>query len=150
MSSLVYNDLWASCVVFCNTMITAIKTASLSSDMEFVNLDAHADLTSLSGKDVLGMKGFALNFSEQVIDVTVLFGVSTLHDTNLLRLNKSIAMLVNELFPTSQIAVKDADTGAVLGWMVVQDGTAVLPVASTTSRPIQYVMVTMATSQFVS
>lgn len=114
--------------------------------MTALNFDAHADESTIPANDVIGMSGLAFRVQEHMIHTTVMFGLSTVEDTNLFRLTAQMDALFELLLPTKRIRVYDADSGADVGWMVVEDGTSVMPVSGSTTRPLQYVLVSLSTS----
>ena len=128
-----YNDIWASIVKFCQTFATA------NAPLTVVNLDAHADLTSLPTSDIIGPKNYMLDYNEGTQVASVMLVVSTLDDENLFRLDGLMGKLYQQLTPGKTIPFINADTGATMGVLKIMDGTSVSPVARTNSRPVKFV-----------
>jgi len=147
---MIYDDLWASCVKFCQDKITSITVEGVASP-QFLDFDTHATLTGLPDADLLGIRGFSFEVDDHLVHISVLFGVATKSDdTNLFRHRAMISRLFQDLIPMKQIACVDATTGVVKGMLVAQNGTAVLPVTSADTRPLQFIAVQFQTDQTVS
>jgi hypothetical protein len=143
MSDLIMMDIDASLKRFC-----VLFGQDQSPPVEFEDFDTHADDNSVPKIDLIGTSGLALSSSAPFVDVEVMIGVSTLNDTNLLRLRELVARLFQRLQPTKTLDVFDYKTGEKIGNMIVQDGVRVLPVGEGQSRPVQYVMVAFKTDCF--
>lgn len=111
-----------------------------------INIDAHGDESTIPSTDIVGLSGLSYRFQEHFIKITVMFGLSTVSDTNLFRLTEQMDELVELLVPTRKIRAYDADSGEDIGWMIVEDGTSVMPVGGSETRPLQYVLVSLSTS----
>ncbi len=135
------SNIQASLIRFCMDFIVTHP------DMIFVNYDAHADETTVPPGDLIGPSGLSLTFDEQLIDINLMFGVATDIDTNLFRLNNLMGQLLELLKPTKKIRVLDSESGVELGWMVVQNGTRLLPIGGSKVKPLQYIMVRLGTSE---
>lgn len=137
----------SSLLKFCNERINdLIYRDLLNSGAAFVDFDAHAQMTSVPEVDILGTANLTWNLADKMFDLDVMFGVSTLRDTNMFRHHRVLDFLVDYLAPEKQIPVVDADTGADRGWMVVTNGTQLLPVMKTDTRSLQFLQVGLQTS----
>lgn len=146
MSKKVHNTLLKSLLRFCNDTKEALIADGVVTDMDVVNFDAHATMASLPNKDVIGIKSFSWTEEETLAVVTVLFGVSTINDdVNLSRHNDIIDYWTSKLMVSDQIQLFDPNTDPVveIGWMVITDGTDVLPISNTSTRPLQLIAVNM-------
>lgn len=132
-------DLHASILRFCSDF-------AAEHNMEVVNFDSHADESTMPKADAIGMMGLSWEVDEDFLDVSVLIGISTLDDTNLFRLIEKISYLYELLLPAKKISVYDADSGEEIGLFVVKNGTRALPVGGSTSRPVQHIMVGLAST----
>lgn len=115
-------------------------------NMTVVNFDAHADESTMPKGDAMGFMGLSWEVDDHFLDVNVMFGVSTVDDTNLFRMVEKIAHLFEKLMPEETISVYDADSGEVVGNLVLKNGTRALPVGGSTSRPVQHIMVGLAST----
>ena len=143
MSNLLSN-IQVSVMRFCTDFIEAHP------ELTFVNFDAHADESTAPPGDLLGYSALALNIDERIVEVQVLFGISTQSDMNLFRLNKGMGELLELLMPTRRINLFDADSGDSVGWMVIQNGTRLFPIGGTSARPLQYIQIMMLASETLS
>lgn len=143
MSDLIMMDMDASLKRFC-----VLWGQAQTPPIAFEDLDTHADDNTVPKTDLIGTSGFSLSTNAPFVDVEVMIGVSTMNDTNLLRLRELVARLFQRLQPLQTIDVLDYKTGEKMGNMIVQDGVRVLPVGGSQSRPLQYLMVAFKTDCF--
>jgi hypothetical protein len=62
-------------------------------------------------------------------------------DENLFRLRSCISKIYESLRPTKQVEIFENGTINSIGYLVCQDGTAILPMSRALTRPWQYVQV---------
>ncbi len=122
--------------------------AAQSSPLTYEDFDAHADDTSVPNVELIGTSGLAVATIHGFVDVDIMIGISTITDTNLLRLREMIARLYQRLQPLRTIDVLDFQTGIKKGNLIVRDGVRVLPVGGEDSRVVQYVMIGFKTDCF--
>jgi hypothetical protein len=116
-------------------------------NLTVVNFDAHADDdTTLPPGDLIGMAGLSWHVDDEFLYVEVMFGISTMEDTNLFRLINLLDPLYESLLPTKNIGVYDADSGEKKGEFVVLNGTRAMPVGGSSARPLQFIMVSLAST----
>ncbi len=120
--------------------------AAAHSGFTFVNFDAHADETTVPDGDLIGPSGLSLQFSGKLVEIKVMIGLATFSDTNLFRLNNTMGEMLELLRPEQRLRVYDSETGVDVGWMLILDGTQLLPVGGSAGRPLQYVMIDLVTS----
>lgn len=118
--------------------------------MEVVNIDAHADESTVPDADFVGISGMSIDVDEHAVGVKVMFGISTLDDTNLFRMIDRMDVLFDKLLPTRTLIVYDADTGVKVGDLIVTNGTRMMPVGGSEARPLQYIMVSLLSNNMVS
>ena len=123
------------------SMLRFISEFANEYGLETVNMDAHGDESTLPQKDFIAVSGLSWDVDDGFLNVNVMFGISTLEDTNLFRLVELVGELFEKVLPTMRINAYDADTGEKVGNFVVRNGTRALPVGGSTVRPLQYVMV---------
>lgn len=111
-----------------------------------MNFDSSWDDADLPTTDVIGPLGLSLELDDHLVSGTVQIGYSTLDDKNLFRLTKHIDDLLELLRPTNKIKLYDADIGGLLGAMVIQNGTKVLPVSGSKARPVQFIIFAFLTT----
>ena len=136
---MIYKDLHASIAKFCATFGT-------NSNATFVAFDNSWDDADLPEGDIVGPLGLTFELNDQLVEGSVQIGFSTKDDKNLFRLSDQVAKLTELLRPTNKIQMYDATTGGKVGDMVILNGTKVMPVAGTKSRPIQFVAISFLTT----
>ncbi len=114
-----------------------------ANSLAVVNFDAHADESTIPAENIIGMSGLSMDIDEHFLSVNIMFGISTKDDTNMFELIRLLDPLFESLLPTKKIRAYDADSGAPIGWFVVQNGTRVLPVGGSVARPLQHIMVAL-------
>lgn len=142
---MLYRDIHASMLKFCTGF--KVEMAALALDLDVIYFDAHGDETTLPQKDLVGLSGLSMETNGGLIEVQAMIGIATLSDTNLFRLVKLIDQLFAKLMPDKLIKLYDADTGANKGVLKIMNGTRVMPVAGTDTRPVQYVFITAGSDQ---
>jgi hypothetical protein len=120
-------------------------------DTQAVDFDTYEDESQTPETDLVGISALSIDTDTGLAGCRVMFGVSTVNDTNLFRLYEVMDALFDQFLGGCWLPLIDADTGEQVGRLVVQDGSRLLPVGGGSSRPIQYVMVSMqATKTFKS
>lgn len=133
-----YQQVFKSLVKFLQDYIATQTVAPI----EFINWDAHVSTNTLPEKDLVGIAGLSMMESEKVYDITVSFGVSTYQDLNLLR----HVRMIGELFamvPSEATLPWLNDAGVEIGKLVVKDEPEISPVEPTTTRPLQFISMSM-------
>lgn len=137
--------LWKSSVRLVTDTIAEVQTAGISPSADFINFDAHAEIAEWSNQDLLGISMFSMRLNDALIHLDFAVGVSTYDDPQLLRHIQIMDRLVEKLKPSQTHPVYHADTGARLGWMRTFNGTEVLRMERTESRPIQFILTSFGT-----
>lgn len=136
-------DIDASIKRFCVDFGEALTPA-----LQYEEFDDHADESSVPKTDLIGTSGLSMVVNHPFITTSIMIGITTYGDTNILRLRKMIAMLFQRLQPTKTVDLLDWQTGEKKGNLIVADGVRVLAVGGDDSRPIQYVAVEFKTDCF--
>lgn len=134
-----YSTFKKSLIRFANQFGQDVSAHGLVNGLEYVELDAHAQLNELPNKNLIGVSGYTLDIDEQFVSVACGFGVSILDDPQLFQLGQVMDALLDRLLPTRTIPVYHPTTGNKLGQLIVTNGTSVLPVARTDTRTIQFI-----------
>lgn len=134
-----------------NVVLSLIKfiqdwRAENAPDAEYVDWDAHAQISELPTEKVLvGPAGCGLTEeSTGMFEVVFSFGISTYQDTNLFRLRSLISNLFGKLKLETRIPIYDAETTAAVSWMVIKAPRALTPVTKAEIRSLQFVELTAA------
>lgn len=136
-------SVWGSIVKHTNNLIIEAKSLYPHATIQFVDWEAHANIEELPDADLIGPTSLVLmEISPQMYDVNFSIAVSTYKsDENLFRLRSYLSLIFNSVRPTKQITVYEAGTLNEIGYIMCQDGTAVLPMSRAVTRPFQYVQV---------
>lgn len=145
-----YLDFKSSLTRFINQMIMEMEGYELSNKIEFIDLDAHADLGEMPEKDCVTLSGVAATFDEKFISGQFNIGVATWDDKEKVRHDKIISYLTGKVIPMETIPLVSSDDGALIGTLVVNEDTDVSPFAKSNVRSIQYVLVTVLSTETVS
>lgn len=135
----------ASVTRFVQDMITEIAAAGIA-DLEYVELDARAELTdaSLPAGDIIGVTQFSIVDDDKIFPIHFTIGVSTVGDENLFRLKKLSNFLYNRLQTGAELVYYDVEASEVAGqaveksWIKVLPGTTLLPTNRVETRPFRF------------
>lgn len=105
----------------------------------FMFWDAHSEVHELPSVDLLGPGGFTISVDDRIHTVTCAIGSCPFEDTNLFRHSKIMSLLYERLQPGEQIQLIDYNTGLPLSWMVIINGTEVMPVTRAETRTYQFI-----------
>lgn len=134
-------DLYSSILRFCADFAE-------EHSIQVVNFDAYADDEGLPQDDVIGMSSLSWEVNDQLVQASVMIGICTKDDTNLFTLMDLIAHLYEKLLPTMKIRILNADSGEEGGWLIVENGTKAMPIGGSMARPMQYIMVGLASTTY--
>lgn len=139
---MIYRNLHTSILRFCADFA---ETAPA----EVVNFDAASDENSLPKADCIGPMALSFELDDHLVSGTVQIGFSTWDDTNLFRLVEQIDALLELLKPTCRIKLYDSTntTDEDQGFLVIENGTRVMPVVQGELRPIQFIAVRFSSTK---
>lgn len=137
--------LWKSSVRIVTDLIAEVGPSGISPGLEFINMDAHAEIAEWPDKDLIGISMFSMRLDEHLIRLDFAIGVSTYEDPQLLRHIQIMDRVVEKLKPATTHPVFHADTAEKLGWMQTFNGTEVLRMERTESRPLQFTLASFGT-----
>lgn len=135
-----YVNTYASLVKFVQDFITNNATQS---GTQFLDFDQHADMDKLPPHDLVGLRGFSVDVSSITMEVQVLFCLTTYDDKSGFRHRALADKLFTALLPTKKVPYVDADTGNVLGYLIANNATSVLPVSKDSTRVFQQITVSL-------
>lgn len=139
---MILNNINSSLLRFCSEFTETSRSKTLVA----INFDAHGDDSTLPESDLIGIESVSVSVEHKFLNVKLMFGISTLDDTNLFRLSELTAEFFELVMPEKNIPLLDADTGEEIGWLKVQDGTTLLPVSGSMARPMKYFLVHLLSS----
>ena len=142
---MIYKDLHTSLLRFC----VEASEDWLDNTPTFLNFDSSSDENLLPKSDLIGPLALSFELDDHLLSGSVQIGYSSFDDTNLFRLVDRVDALLERLKPTSKIPVYDSTnmTSEVLGYLVVENGTRVMPVITGKTRPIQFIAVRFSSTQ---
>lgn len=132
-------DAWSSLTVFCNDTIAELKSNGVSSDLSYIDWDAHANLQELPRNDLLGPNGLAVTELEEAFQFVFILGVATHADANLFRLRAIVDRLFTSVRFGRTLPLYDWKAGTVRGSMVIQTGTTIMPMSRSENHAVQYI-----------
>jgi len=142
MAENLLENLQASLLNFSKRFAEAMQLAGISPNISVIDFEAVQDEDELENIDLTGPSNLQLELDEHLVEVECMFGVTTYNDLNTFRLKKLSGYLLEELKPTRVLPYLDASTGAELSYMVVQNGTKMMPVTGG-DRPARFFIVRM-------
>lgn len=122
-----YENLHTSMLAYLNTKAEALG-ANLNVSISAVNFDAFASESDIPDGDVLGLESLAWMEDEGVYTFSCLFTCGTDDDVNNMRLVKIVSSVFNDVKPECKLRYFDEQLQAQVGWLVVTNGSSVLPV----------------------
>lgn len=148
--SLLLEDIEASVLGFAKDIAADLVNLDVCTEVEIVNLDYHADQNELPLKDMIGIMDFSATIDDGIVTTEFMIGASSYDDPNLFRLRKMCAVILDRVLPTKRFVIYDADTGAEIGKMVVQNGTHVMPMMSDETRTGRFIAVSALSDQIAT
>lgn len=143
-----HRDFRASIISFCQGAIDDMKTQSLiQPTAQYYDFDAMAELADVPKTDVLGMMNFHWHNDGSFYNVGFSLGVSTWGDKGLIRHNDILDYFEPLLRAKCQLPLLDAKSGTREGWLVITNGTSLMPMAKTITRPVQFLLIGAAASR---
>lgn len=123
------------------SVLAFARAFGLSRSLVIFDFDAHATLEELPENDLIGIMEFSLGSDTGMLTTETMIVISTNDDLNLGRLRKFIGELFDQLQPGATFSVVDADSGIAIGNLKIMDGTQILPVARSRTRPFQAIAI---------
>lgn len=142
MSENILENLQASLLNFSKRFAEGMRLAGVSPSVQVVDFDSVQDEDELENIDLTGPSNLQVTLDEHLLDVEVMFGVTTYNDLNTFRLKKLSGYLLEELKPTRTLPYLDATTGIQSSYMVIQNGTKMMPITGG-DRPARFFIVRM-------
>lgn len=143
----VYANISSTIVKKTQDLLTVLKARGLlEATATYYSWDAHAENTTLPEHDLIGARGISYDEDGTLLSIALAIGVSTFQDENLFRLQQVIDA-ITETYPVGDgFPLLDATTSAELSWLLVKS-VAVAPVSPSVTRPLQFVLIELASGQ---
>ena len=137
----VYQNTWASLVVWIKDQLKQMRALSPQHPMEYIDWEAHATNPELPNTDLVGPLALAVSeYEDGLYAVNVSFGVSTyVKDRSLYRQRLYTNFLFNQLQSGAQITYYDHAEAVERSVIQMRPGTTVAPMDDITNRPFQYI-----------
>lgn len=145
-----YLDVKSSITRFANVMIEEILKEGFSNQINFVDLDAHADLGEMPETDCITISGVSATFDEKFINATFNIGVTTFDDKEKVRHDKMISYILGHSLPMEVIPLVSSDDGKQIGSFIINEDTEVTPFIKSNVRSLQYVLLTVLSNLTIS
>ncbi|MBD9544260.1 hypothetical protein IB276_32975 [Ensifer sp. ENS04] len=136
-----YENLHGSLVAFTQSIIEDRKLVYPDVPIEFVDWEAHANIHELPDQDLIGLTAVTLTEEEvEMFSGSFTIGISSFaSDKNLFRLRNYVGEAFARMRPLSKIPFYDAEACQQRGWLIITDGTTVMPMTKADARPLQFV-----------
>ena len=117
-------------------------------NLEFRDLDGHAEDRIITNTDYLFIKDFSGNLDYQFRDWFFNVGVSTFEDDNLFRHHQIVDYLIDKFQPTLTIPLLDhKDPNKTRGSLVIKDPTTLQPFSKYNTRAVQFLLVNVSSTE---
>jgi hypothetical protein len=144
----VYLDAYNSVVRHLQNLLQVAQEQGLSDNIEFRDIDGHAEDAVLENIDYLFIKEFSGNIENHLRYWTFLVGISTFEDLNMFRHRSLLNFFIDRFLPLTTIQLYDSDTGKPSkGNLIVQDDLTVVPFSKYNTRAVQYLSVGVASTE---
>lgn len=144
----VYIDTYFSILKFIQEEMENMRTEGFSDNIEFKNLDGHAEDQVLENIDYIVLRNFCANIGKGLCEYTFEIGVTTFEDENLFRHVKIMNRLINLLAPLKQITVySNKDYWLKKGTLIATEPTTLQPFAKYNTRAIQFLLVSVDSTE---
>lgn len=144
----IYLNVYGSVVKYLRDQIDLIKTYGYSDNLDFRDIDGHAEDAVLPNKDFILLKDFSGVFDVHLNEWAMLVGISTFEDENMFRHRQIMNEMLKALMPTSVINLYDHTSLKPLrGNLVVTSDTTVNPFSKYNTRAVQFILVGAVSSE---
>ena len=121
---------------------------NICKNIEFRDLDGHAEDRIIENEDYLFIKDFSGNIDYQFRDWFFNIGVSTFEDDNLFRHHQIVDFLLDQFQPTMTIPLIDhSNITKTRGSLIIKDPTTLQPFSKYNTRAVQYLLVNVSSTE---
>lgn len=147
MSEDTYLDAYGSVVNYIQRCKEELINLGIVDDIDFRDLDGHAEDRTILNKDYLFIRGFSGNIDYQFHNWVFEVGVSTFEDDNLFRHRKILNALLKHFYPMEEIPLYNNEKlNEQIGKLVVTDETTVEPFSKFNTRGVQFLLVSVSST----
>lgn len=139
---------YGSVVKFITDFMEDIRLSEISPDIQFRDLDGHAEDAVLENVDFIFLKDFSGNLETHFQYWTFLIGVSTFEDQNMFRHRQIMNLLIDRLIPGTTIPLYDnKDLTKLKGSLVVKEDLTLNPFSKYNTRAVQFLLVDVSSTE---
>ena len=109
-------------------------------DLEFINIDAHANLAAFEQKHYIGLRSFSMSLDDKFVQVGWEFAIATWEDKDMRLHDQIINHLIPKCYVTESFNLLD-EKAQKYGIGTFIGNTEIPPVHKATTRAIQYILV---------
>lgn len=143
----VYLDAYGSVVNYIQKCKEGLINEGIVEDIEFRDIDGHAEDQTILNKDYLFIRGFSGNIDYQFREWIFQVGVSTFEDDNLFRHRQILNYVLQRFLPMDELPLYDSQkSDTEIGRLVVTDQTTVQPFSKFNTRGVQFLLVSVAST----
>lgn len=120
----------------------------ISPDIQFRDIDGHAEDAVLENIDFIFLKDFSGNLETHLQYWTFLIGISTFEDQNMFRHRQIMNELIKRLIPGTTIRLYNhKDLSPLKGSLVVKENLTLNPFSKYNTRAVQFLLVDVASTE---
>ena len=134
-----YENVRSSFFKFLGEEIASMKSAGIETDAQVFDFDAHVDMKEFPETDLVGPSNYSFTWDDNLIEVQVAFGVSTINDEGMFRHHRMVGHLTQRLKPGRTMTVVNAQTGQPADILVSGSPLTASPMAKTDIRGLQFI-----------
>lgn len=144
----VYLDVYNSVVRYIKDTIQEMLEEGLVTDIDFQDIDRHAEEQVLENKDYILFRSFSSNQEDIMSDYVFEVGVTTFEDQNGFR-HRAIVNKMNKKFrPLNTITIYSHKTlEKRMGTLIFRVPTTIQPTAKFNTRAVQFLLVNAETTE---
>lgn len=144
----IYLDAYNSVVRYLQECREDMMEEKISDEINFRDLDGHAEDYIIENKDYLFIKDFSGDVDYQFRDWVFNVGVSTFDDDNLFRHRTIVNYMLKKLLPTTKIPLYTTKTGELSGSSLIVTGSVMVqPMSKYNTRAVQYLLVNASSTE---
>lgn len=144
----IYLNSYGSIVHYIQECREWLMENGICENLEFRDLDGHAEDRTIENTDYLFIKDFSGNLDYQFRDWFFNVGVSTFEDDNLFRHHQIIDFMIDQFQPTIAIPLLDHKNPEVKrGSLIIKDPTTLQPFSKYNTRAVQFLLVNVASTE---
>lgn len=143
----IYLDAYGSVVKYIQDILDEIVANGFSDNIEFRDLDGHAEDAVIPNTDFIFLKDFSGDLENHLRYWVFNIGVSTFEDEGMFRHRQIMNHIIKRAMPLTNIQLYDAESSKPKKGTLVVDGNLTLqPFSKYNTRAVQYLLVNVAST----